>query len=194
MAACCSLIFTGLFSGCARHTEPIEIALTPKKPVVAIIYAAAPTKVNLTVADERPTREIGKYYPYDDSSKVYIQGDVSKIIKKAIQKRLESGNFQVEENDNANTPNLRVEIRHLNFQIQNQGWHHDGQADSAIKAICTPAQGKVYQNFYKGNHEKQLAYSFAGKDELFQIVNKAVENNLDNIANDKKLKDCLLGH
>ncbi|MGL1933124.1 MAG: YajG family lipoprotein [Desulfotalea sp.] len=188
----CTMMIAGNLTGCAVF-DPIDIELAPEYSSTGLLHVDETKKVSLTVIDERPVKEIGLRGANNMGGEINVKGDVATLIKDSIQKRLEEGNFKVNNNDSSDTADLTIEIRHLNYKILTGVWSGTAKADSAMKAICTSVLGKVYQKFYTGEYEKKGVTAVPGKKEIPKIISKAVSNNLDNMANDKKLVDCLSG-
>jgi len=187
---CGSLMLAASFTGCAVH-QPLEIGLVPEYSS-NLLHVDETKLLSLTVVDERPVKEIGQR-GVDIGGEINVKGDVPTLIKVAIQKNLEEGNFKVENYAAENITDLTIEVRHLNYKIVKGVWSGAAKAESAMKAICTPIKGKAYKKLYTGEYEVNGLQLVPGEDEIPKIVAKAVGNNLDNMANDEKLVNCISG-
>ena len=179
-----TLFVVAFASGCAY--TPMTVALDPATAVPASEIGAGQT-VYLSVVDERTERQIGnRGSGMMKGAKITLEEDLEVVVHSALTDMLETKGFQISQDDTgARKPNLRVDIRGLEYDTSTGFWTGGVQVTAALKATANGETGN-YDNFYRYDNEDRVVF-VPGADSNSERINVALSSVLQQLVSDDDL-------
>ena len=181
------MVMATFASGCAFTEQAVVIS--PRIDVAASPMGADHA-VNLNVVDERPRQTLGTRGVRGVGAELKVEGDLSDIVRKALDEGLTKLNFKPLVGSNPEGRELRVEIRNLDYTVIQGFWAGTLRVDTSLKAICIRGAQRPYEQLHRGEFVESI-----------QVVRTANENNSDisqavsvavnSLLRDQKLLTCL---
>ena len=174
----------GAATGCAFQKQAIQ--LRPQLNVASSSVGSGKlTMVN--VADERPRATLGTRGVQGIGEQLTIEGDLSSIVKNAVEEGLKQQGFAV----NGPIANqLRVEIRNLDYVVNSGFWTGRLNVEFLIKGVCVKSGARPYEQTYRGEFRENVQV-VQGEAANNRYVNAAVSDGINSLLNDQALMSCL---
>lgn len=175
-----------IISGCAFSAQRVNLA--PEVRVYGSpIGGGAPVFVNSV--DERPSEVLGVRGGQGIGAPVSA-GNVHLVVKAALEDGLRQLGFAPVAQHTNGIPELRVEIRALEYKIATGLFAGGLDVNGALKAFCVVGERRPYEQLYRGRHEETLlVVPSAGQNT--QYINSALSRAIESVLTDKDLLGCL---
>jgi uncharacterized lipoprotein YajG len=173
-----------LLGGCAITS--MEAKIRPDTAIVEDLSGGGAT-VGVTVADERPSQDIGKRAAMGAS--IQLNEDLASIYQTALIDGLTRRGFDARPGAVNGAPELKVEIRALSYGVSTGWWTAGINVDSAVKAYVIGGV-EPYERLYRSS-DQDRAYFYPGAKTNNSKINEAVSMTLRQLLEDAKLIDIL---
>jgi uncharacterized lipoprotein len=141
--------------------------------------------VAVKVVDERPSDALGHRGAAFKGAKITTDQNIEGLIREEIMRGLIKKGFKPISCDVNSKPNLKVEIRLLEYSTSMGFWTGGVHTKAALKAIAD-ANGQTYENIYRVENEKRVVFvPTASTNE--EYLNKLVSDILTKLFQDEKL-------
>jgi uncharacterized lipoprotein YajG len=146
--------------------------------------------VELTVADERPSKVIGQRGVGGVGADITVEGDLQTIVSNAIVSGLTKHNFAIAAQAVSDASKLRIEIRNLDSKNIMGFWSGTLRDEFSLKAICKSPGGAEYQKLFNGIFETSIQVVPTGEANN-KYLSAAVSDGVNQLVNDDGLLKCL---
>jgi len=171
------------FGGCA---------LTPQTAVIKPNVELTETNeghgaiVAVKVVDERPSNTLGHRGGGSlKGAKITTNQNIEGLIREEVMRGLITKGFKPISCDKNNKPNLKVEVRLLEYSTSTGFWTGGVHTNAALKAIAD-VNGQTYEKIYRVENEKRVVVvPTASENE--EYLNKLVSDILTKLFQDEKL-------
>jgi len=185
------IILGAVFLYCSACTFTAQsVKITPEVKATSTVSAAGKT-VDLSVADERPSKVIGQRGVSAVGADMTAEGDLEKTVTTAIVSGLTLHAFAVGAHEGKAASKLHVEIRNLSSKNIMGFWSGTLRDEFGLKAVCKSGAGGEYQKMYNGVFEKNIQVVPTG-DANNEYISKAVSDAVNQLVNDDALLKCLV--
>lgn len=175
------------FSGCAF--TPQAVIISPKVDVSAS-HVGADRTLGLTVVDERPRQTLGTRGVRGVGAELTIQGELQSIVQKALIEGLAKQRFKPLVGSSPEGRELRVEIRNLDYAVNQGFWAGTLRIDVGLKAICVRGTQRPYEQLHRGEVVKSVQ-TVQGSESNNAYISQAVSDAVNSLLKDQKLSSCL---
>ena len=146
--------------------------------------------VNLNVVDERPRPTLGTRSVGGVGADLTIEGNLASIVQKALAEGLSKQSFKPLSGANAESRELRVEIRNLDYTVIMGFWEGTLRVDVSLTAICIRGAQRPYEQLHRG--EVVQGVQVVQSDEANNMyVSQAVSAAVNSLLRDQALLKCL---
>lgn len=176
-------------AGCAWQAQAVKI--TPELKSTSTLSGNGKT-VELSIADERPSKTIGQRGVSGVGADMTVDGDLEKIVRDALVAGLAKHNFALGGNARSAASKLHIEIRNLSSKNIMGFWAGTLRDEFGLKAFCKSDSGAEYQKMYNGVFETSIQVVPTGEANN-KYVSSAVSDGVNQLVNDDGLLSCLAG-
>lgn len=180
------VMMVALATGCAFSQQAVVI--TPKVEVQGAAVANG-TPVRVNVVDERPKTTIGTRGARGVGADMTIAGDLVSTVRGAIEQGLQRLGFSPTQ-DPAESRELRVEIRNLDYNVIVGFWAGTLKVDCSMKANCLRDGLRPYEQLHRGEFVESVQV-VQGEEANNGYVSEAVSNAVNSLLADRELMQCL---
>jgi uncharacterized lipoprotein YajG len=178
---------TGL-SACAFSPQKAEI-----KPDLQV-YASnigQGKAVGVLVTDERDSQDIGHRGSalINKAATISSEQNLAEVFRQAVFDGLKAKGFAPTDSNKSTGPQLKIEIRALDYSTSTGFWTGGVDTKAAIKAIVTNS-GTTYENFYRSSNEERVVV-VPTADHNTELINKVVNDVLSQLLADQALLGSL---
>jgi len=176
-----------LSAGCAF--TPQAVVLKPELlPVSARIGQGQPVLV--TVVDERPRSTLGTRGARGVGAELTIAGDLLEVVRKAISDGLQNQGFSPTTEKSVDGPELRVEVRNLDYRVVVGFWAGTLSTECGLKAICIQGSARPFEQLYRGEYQESVQV-VQTEEANEKYINAAVSKAINALLQDSRLTQCL---
>ena len=175
-----------LLSGCAWTAQQVNL-----KPSVTVNEAelGRGQTVYVLVDDERPSNALGTKIPEGGGQITPIQ-DPKEVVTQALVLGMTRLGFKPVLSEAGGSPQLRGELRAIDYKINQGFWAGGLTVDVALKAICIVDGQRKYEKLHRGHHEESIqVVQSASNNESY--INDALSQAIDQVLTDDALMQCL---
>jgi hypothetical protein len=182
-----SLLVMGA-SSCAWTAQKAQL-----KPQVTVQSAdlGGGSSVYVHTVDERQSDVLGNRGAGAVGAEISASSaEIVSVVDQSLVSGLRNLGFATVSQPAADVPELRVEVRALNYKVAMGFWAGALDVDAAMKAICIQGKDRGHEQLHRGHYEDsiQVVQSASNNDEY---INKALSSAIDEILRDRPLLDCL---
>ena len=179
-----STVFT---TGCAFTPQAIKIA-----PAVSVTSSqiGGGRDMALNVVDERPKKTLGTVGARGVGADISLESDLVASVQRALSDGLSKLNFKPSINRGAGRPELRVEIRNLDYTVIMGFWAGTLRVDAGLKAICLKGVTRPYEKLHSGTFVESVQI-VQSKEANERYINTAVSAAVNSLLADSDLITCL---
>ena len=181
-----SVLSIALITGCAFTPQAVEIE---PKVYVPETSTGKGRPVYVNVVDERSKQTLGTRGA-GMGAELTIKGNLRSIISSSISGGLARQGFAPTRESVADAPELRVEIRDLDYEVKTGFWAGSLRTQCNLKGFCKQGGAALYENYYQGVFQSSIQV-VQSEERNNQFVSDAVSRALDSLLGDSKLMDCL---
>jgi uncharacterized lipoprotein YajG len=175
-----------LVSGCAFTAQRVNLA--PQVRVSGSGIGEGRT-VFVRSVDERTSNVLGVRGGQGIGAEITAD-DVEGVVNRSLIDGLRQIGFQPTLQRVGGAPELRVEIRTVEYKITTGFWAGGLDANVALKAICIVGEARPYERLHRGHHEETiLVVQSASQNELY--INSALSRAIESVLADRELMTCL---
>jgi uncharacterized lipoprotein YajG len=173
-------------SGCAWTSQQVKLNPTVDVKLSPVGNGRA---VFVEVEDERATRILG-HKVVAGGGEITAAQDPVLVVRGALARGLEQLGFTVASGRAEGTPELKVELRAIDYKVTQGFWSAGLYVDVAMKALCKFSHTTRYDELYRGHHEEniQVAQSQANNE---RYINDALSQAINAALGDRDLIQCL---
>ena len=176
-----------LATGCAFTPQAVTIAPTV---YVDASQIGAGRDIALNVIDERPKKTLGTVAPGGVGADISIEGDLVAAVQQALSDGLSKLSFKPGTSRGATQPELRVEIRNLDYTVIKGFWAGTLRVDTGLKAICIKGTARPYERLHSGQFVESVQV-VQPKESNDKYINSAVSAAVNALLADSALLTCL---
>ncbi len=173
-------------SGCAFTPQTIKIE--PKVDVKPSQIGAG-RSVHLNVVDERAKKTLGTVGA-GVGADISVEGDLARTVQRTIADGLSKMQFKTTDQRVANRPELRVEVRNLDYAITRGFWSGSLRVDAGLKGICVRDMARLYEKLHHGEYASGVQV-VQGPEANSQYINTALSAAVNALLADQELMACL---
>lgn len=183
---CLLILLVIATNGCAFTPQAIEV-----KPQIYVAESSIGKGrvVFVNVVDERSRTTLGTRGA-GIGADLTLQGDLASIIRASISGGLARQGFSPTRETVPGAPELRVEIRDLDYEVRAGFWAGSLRTQCNLKAFCQRGAVTQYQKLHSGKFESSIQV-VQSEERNNQFVNMAISRALDSLFEDEKLMECL---
>ena len=116
--------------------------------------------------------------------------DVIGAVDQSLTTGLRNLGFTIVPAASADTSELKVEVRALQYKVAMGFWAGSLDVDAALKAICIRGRDRTYEQLHRGHYEDSLQV-VQGADNNNEYINSALSSAINEVLRDRQLLDCL---
>jgi hypothetical protein len=138
------------------------------------------------------SRSLGHCAPGDGGAEITTAQDLATVVNGSLSTGLRQLRFQPTDQPAPNTPELRVEIRSLDYKVSQGFWSGGLVVDVAMKGICIIGNTRPYEQIYRGSHQENIQV-VQSQSQNEEYINSALTRALEALLGDARLTSCLAG-
>jgi uncharacterized lipoprotein len=177
----------GFASGCAF--APQAVKLSPEIKVEQSSLGGNQA-VRVSVVDERPKSTLGTRGARGVGAELTLEGDLVEIVRTSLGEGLARKGFTAQSLQGAEVPELRVEIRSLDYGVTVGFWSGDLRTQCSLKAICIHGSDRPYEKLHRGEFKENVQV-VQGAEANNVYVSNALSEALNSVLADSGLMGCL---
>jgi uncharacterized lipoprotein len=159
---CTLVLFASVATGCAFTPQAIE--LQPKLNVTESCIGNG-RAVFVNVVDERTRKTLGTRGP-GVGADLTLKGNPRSIVRASISGGLARKGYAPTTETVADAPELRVQIRDLDYEVRSGFWAGSLRTECNLKAICMHGRVNRYQSLYTGKFESSIRWCRAKNETI----------------------------
>jgi uncharacterized lipoprotein len=173
--------------GCAFTPQAVKISPTVN---VGASQVGGGRDITLNVVDERPKKTLGTVGARGVGADISIEGDLVATVQRALSEGLSKLSFKPGTNRGASQPELRVEIRNLDYAVIVGFWAGTLRVDAGLKAICIKGAARPYERLHSGEFVESVQV-VQPKESNEKYISAAVSEAVNSLLADSALVTCL---
>jgi uncharacterized lipoprotein len=181
------VLAVGFAAGCAFTPQAVKLSPEIKVEQSALGGNQA---VRINVVDERPKSTLGTRGARGVGAEMTLEGDLVEIVRTSLGDGLTRKGFSTQSLHGAQAPELRVEIRSLDYGVTVGFWSGDLRTQCSLKAICIHGPDRPYEKLHRGEFKENVQV-VQGADANNVYVSNALSEALNNLLADGELISCL---
>jgi hypothetical protein len=149
------------------------------------------SSVYVHAVDERQSDVLGNRAAGAVGAKISVSSaEIVAVVDQSLVTGLRDLGFAPSPQPVKGVPELRVEIRVLEYKVSMGFWAGSLDIDAAMKAICIRGNDRGHEQLHRGHYEDAVlvVQSASNNDEY---INKALSGAINEILHDRPLMECL---
>jgi len=183
------MFVTVLSSGCAFSPHK-PVVIKPDLSVKEIAMGQG-QKIWTNVVDERPRSTLGTRGVRGVGSEISVEGDLRVAIRNSVADGLRRQGFSPVDTRLSDDPELRVEIRNLDYTVIMGFWAGTLRTECGLKAVCLVGNNRPYENLYRGEFQESIQI-IQSEEANERYINSAVSGAINALLQDPQLMRCLV--
>jgi uncharacterized lipoprotein len=178
----------GLASGCAFTAQTARLAPTATVQSSNVGQGAA---VYVQTVDERPSDVVGNRGVGGNGAEIKAStAELVSVVNSSMVDGLGKLGFAPTLQRADGLPELRVEVRALDYKVAQGFWAGSLDVDAALKAICIRGDQRPHEQLHRGHYEDSIQV-IQGADNNDTYINSALSKAIGEVLHDRPLMDCL---
>lgn len=181
------IVAVASLAGCTFIDQKVQIAPQMELAQVDIGHGK---KVAMKVVDDREDSVIGKRGTgMVQGAKITTDQDIPQLFTDAITDGLRKKGFIPAPFAESESPNLRVDIRSIEYDVSMGLWTGSNMGKASIKVLAKNGND-TYEKVYRGQSEIRTAF-VASQETNAKIINGAITEVLRKMFDDRELMDFI---